>query len=58
MASVAPDTAPAKTRSAERWLITGAVMASVIMELMDTSAVNVSLPYVSGNLAATLDEST
>ena len=33
-------------------------MVSAVMELMDTSAVNVSLPYIAGNLAATTTEAT
>ena len=41
-----------------RWLIALAVMASAIMELIDTSAVNVSLPYMAGNLSASVDEAT
>jgi DHA2 family multidrug resistance protein len=41
-----------------RWLIAVAVMASAVMELVDTSAVNVSLPYIAGNLSASVDEAT
>jgi MFS transporter, DHA2 family, multidrug resistance protein len=41
-----------------RWLVAGAVLASAIMELVDTSAVNVSLPYIAGNLSASISEST
>jgi MFS transporter, DHA2 family, multidrug resistance protein len=41
-----------------RWMIAVAVMASAIMELVDTSAVNVSLPYIAGNLSASVDEAT
>jgi DHA2 family multidrug resistance protein len=41
-----------------RWLVAFAVMASAIMELVDTSAVNVSLPYIAGNLSASVDEAT
>jgi multidrug resistance protein len=33
-------------------------MASAVMELVDTSAVNVSLPYIAGNLSASVDEAT
>jgi DHA2 family multidrug resistance protein len=35
-----------------------AVMASAVMELVDTAAVNVSLPYIAGNLSASVNEST
>ncbi|HEY7790625.1 MAG TPA: DHA2 family efflux MFS transporter permease subunit [Vicinamibacterales bacterium] len=41
-----------------RWLIAAAVMMSAVMELVDTSAVNVSLPYIAGNLSASVDEAT
>ena len=43
---------------AGRWLIAIAVMTAAIMELIDTSAVNVSLPYIAGNLSASVDEAT
>ena len=43
---------------ATRWLIAAAVMMSAVMELVDTSAVNVSLPYIAGNLSASVDEAT
>lgn len=41
-----------------KWLIAIAVMASAVMELVDTSAVNVSIPYIAGNLSASIDEAT
>ncbi|MGA9980027.1 MAG: DHA2 family efflux MFS transporter permease subunit [Candidatus Sulfotelmatobacter sp.] len=41
-----------------RWLIAFAVMVSAVMELVDTSAINVSLPYIAGNLSASVDEAT
>jgi DHA2 family multidrug resistance protein len=46
------------TDRAARWMVAIAVMSSAIMELVDTSAVNVSLPYIAGNLSATVDEAT
>ncbi len=48
----APQTPP------HRWLIAIAVMASAVMEVLDTSVVNVSLPHIAGNLSATVDEAT
>ncbi len=39
-------------------MIAIAVMASAMMELVDTSAVNVSIPYIAGNLSASVDEAT
>ncbi|HTV56892.1 MAG TPA: MFS transporter, partial [Terriglobia bacterium] len=41
-----------------RWVVALAVMMSAIMELVDTSAVNVSIPYIAGNLSASIDEAT
>jgi DHA2 family multidrug resistance protein len=41
-----------------RWLVAIAVMASAMMELVDTAAVNVSLPYIAGNLSASVSEAT
>jgi MFS transporter, DHA2 family, multidrug resistance protein len=41
-----------------RWMIAITVMAAAVMELVDTSAVNVSLPYIAGNLSASVDEAT
>ena len=41
-----------------RWLIASAVMSSAIMEVLDTSVVNVGLPHIAGSLSATVDEAT
>ncbi len=41
-----------------RWMIAIAVMTAAVMELVDTSAINVSLPYIAGNLSASVDEAT
>lgn len=46
---------PAKFR---KWIIAIAVMSSAIMEVLDTSVVNVSLRHIAGNLSATVDEAT
>jgi DHA2 family multidrug resistance protein len=43
---------------ANRWLIAVAVMSSAVMEVLDTSVVNVSLPHIAGSLSATVDEAT
>ena len=47
-----------QTDQRTRWLIAFAVMVAAIMELVDTSAVNVSLPYIAGNLSSSVDEAT
>jgi DHA2 family multidrug resistance protein len=41
---------------ARKWIIVVTVVLSAIMELIDTTIVNVSLPQMMGNLGATLDE--
>ena len=41
-----------------RWLVAIAVLSSAIMEVLDTSVVNVSLPHIAGSLSATVDEAT
>ena len=40
------------------WLITAAVMLATFMEILDTTVVNVSIPHIAGNLAATIEEGT
>jgi MFS transporter, DHA2 family, multidrug resistance protein len=44
--------------SRKRWIIAIAVMSSAIMEVLDTSVVNVSLPHIAGSLSASVDEAT
>jgi DHA2 family multidrug resistance protein len=39
----------------QRWMIVG-VMLGVVLEILDTSIVNVALPTMMGNLGATVDE--
>jgi DHA2 family multidrug resistance protein len=46
------------SKNTSRWLVALAVLASAVMELVDTSAVNVSLPYIAGNLSASVSEAT
>ncbi len=41
-----------------RWVVAAAVMLSSFMVFLDTSVVNVSLPYIAGSLSASIDEST
>jgi DHA2 family multidrug resistance protein len=40
----------------ERWLIIIAVMSATIMQVLDTTIVNVALPYMQGSLNATSDQ--
>lgn len=44
--------------SMRRWLIAMAVTSSAVMEGLDASAVNVSLPRIAGSLSSTVDEAT
>jgi len=41
-----------------RWIIAIAVMSSAVMEVLDTSVVNVSLPHIAGSLSSSVDEAT
>lgn len=41
-----------------RWIIAIAVMSSAIMEVLDTSVVNVSLPHIAGSLSSSVEEAT
>jgi DHA2 family multidrug resistance protein len=41
-----------------RWIPAIAVMSSAVMEVLDTSVVNVSLPHIAGALSSTIDEAT
>jgi MFS transporter, DHA2 family, multidrug resistance protein len=58
------DNAPASPRAVpprpqvNRWIPAIAVMLSAVMEVLDTSVVNVSLPHIAGSLSATVDEAT
>ena len=47
---------PAASRT--RWIIAVAVMSSAVMEVLDTSVVNVSLPHIAGSLSFSVDEAT
>ncbi|HVO80652.1 MAG TPA: DHA2 family efflux MFS transporter permease subunit [Terriglobales bacterium] len=40
------------------WIVTISVMLATFMEILDTTVVNVSIPHIAGNLAATIDEGT
>ena len=50
IATAAPD------RYANKYLIAIAVTLAAVLELIDTSIVNVAIPHMMGNLGATLDE--
>src|ERR1035437_8922390 len=41
-----------------RWVVAIAVMSSAVMEVLDTSVVNVSLPHIAGSLSSSVEEAT
>jgi MFS transporter, DHA2 family, multidrug resistance protein len=40
------------------WVVTFSVMLATFMEILDTTVVNVSIPHIAGNLAASVEEGT
>ncbi|TAK74143.1 MAG: DHA2 family efflux MFS transporter permease subunit [Gammaproteobacteria bacterium] len=44
--------------SMDRWLITLVIMAAALMEVIDTTIINVALPHMQGSLGASSDEIT
>lgn len=42
----------------QRWMIAIAIMLATLMQVLDTTIVNVALPHVQGSLAASPDETT
>src|SRR3989475_12081629 len=49
---------PSPSRDINPGLVAVAVMSSTFMEVLDTTVVNVSLPHIAGDLAASTDEAT
>jgi MFS transporter, DHA2 family, multidrug resistance protein len=45
-------------RGVNPWVVTFSVMLATFMEILDTTVVNVSIPHIAGNLAATNEEGT
>ncbi len=45
-------------RHVNPWVVALSVMMATFMELLDTTVVNVSIPHIAGNLAATVEEGT
>ena len=45
-------------RRVNSWVVTFSVMLATFMEILDTTAVNVSIPHIAGNLSATVEEGT
>jgi DHA2 family multidrug resistance protein len=51
-------TAALSNPAVHRRLVTFAVLSCAVMEVLDTSVVNVSLPHIAGNLSSTTEEAT
>jgi len=47
---------PEKISSTNRWLVVVAVMSATLMQVLDTTIVNVALPHMQGSLGATSDQ--
>ena len=45
-------------RRVNPWVVTCSIMLATFMEILDTTVVNVSIPHIAGNLAATVEEGT
>jgi DHA2 family multidrug resistance protein len=45
-------------RQVNPWIVTISVMMATFMELLDTTVVNVAIPHIGGNMAATVEEGT
>src|SRR5580693_7745004 len=56
MTTISAAVAPAADKYRYKYLIGIAVTMAAILELIDTSIVNVAIPHMMGNLGATLDE--
>ena len=54
--SAAPPVAPATEGDPHKYLIAFAVVLAALMQVIDSSIVNVALPDMMGNLGASLDE--
>ena len=57
-ARIGPAMDPGPQRRVNPWVVTVSVMLATFMEILDTTVVNVSIPHIAGNLAATVEEGT
>ncbi|HEY2107784.1 MAG TPA: DHA2 family efflux MFS transporter permease subunit, partial [Candidatus Binataceae bacterium] len=58
LAAVTEIAAPDVTTNQHRWLIAIAVMLGTVLEMIDTSIINVALPHMQGSFSASVDEIT
>src|SRR5437660_12508562 len=57
MASATPVPAASEAApAAHKWLVALAVMLGTVLEVLDSSIVNVSLPHMQGSFSASVDE--
>ncbi|MBF0488566.1 MAG: EmrB/QacA family drug resistance transporter, partial [Nitrospirae bacterium] len=53
------DTGQSNTAAAaNKWIVAVSVMLPTLIEIIDTSVVNVSLDHIRGSLSASIDEAT
>ena len=53
-----PPQIPPPAPDVNPWVVAIAVMSATFMQVLDTTVVNVSLPYIAGSLSASVDEAT
>jgi DHA2 family multidrug resistance protein len=53
-----PPQTPPPAPDVNPWVVAIAVMSATFMQVLDTTVVNVSLPYIAGSLSASVDEAT
>ncbi len=58
MTTAAPKRYDVVERGPRRYLISAAVILAALLEIVDTTIVNVALPYIQGNVGASQDEGT
>ncbi len=58
LAAVTEIATPEITANQHKWLIAIAVMLGTVLEMIDTSIVNVALPHMQGSFSASVDEIT
>ncbi len=47
---------PTQSEQSDKWMLTLTVMLGTMLSAIDTSIVNVAIPYMRGNLGASVEE--
>ena len=58
LAAVTEITTPDIAANQHKWLIAMAVMLGTVLEMIDTSIINVALPHMQDSFSASVDEIT